>query len=164
MACTSAAGTASAARTWAWDAGRAALALGAALSLVGNEAPPPGATLLVRIEGLRSTKGMVRACLTRNAHFFPSCDKDPDALHASVAAGPEATLHIGGIPSGDYALAVLHDENGNGRIDTVLGIPRDGVGFSQNPRLFFGPPKFAAVRFHIGTVDVVQHIRMRYFL
>ena len=36
------------------------------------------------------------------------------------------------------------DQNGNGKLDTMLGIPREGIAFSHDPRLAFGPPRFAA--------------------
>lgn len=122
------------------------------------------ANLTIRFAGLRSAKGLMRVCLTRNPKFFPGCDKDPDALTASVAAGPAAQVHIPGIATGDYAISVVHDENENARADMLMGIPREGVGFSENPRLLFGPPKFAAARFRIGATDIAKMIRIRYFL
>jgi len=122
------------------------------------------ASLIVSFAGLRSARGLMRVCLTRNPRFFPGCDKDPDAFKASVAAGPTANLRITGIASGDYALSVVHDENANARADMLLGIPREGVGFSENPRLLFGPPTFRAARFHIGGQDVAKLVRIRYFL
>lgn len=122
------------------------------------------ASLLISFAGLRSSRGMLRVCLTRNPRFFPGCDKDPAAFTASVAATPDAHVAIPHVPGGDYALSVLHDENGNGRADMMLGIPREGVGFSENPRLLFSAPKFAAARFHVGGADVRKTIRMRYFL
>jgi uncharacterized protein (DUF2141 family) len=149
------------------------LLVAGALLLTGNDAAAdtdavtahgPEASLLVSFEGLRSAKGLMRVCLTRNPHFFPDCDKDPAAFKASVAAGPDAHLRIPDVPGGDYALSVLHDENSNARADMLLGIPREGVGFSENPRLLFSAPKFAAARFHIGSLDVTKQVRIRYFL
>ena len=55
-------------------------------------------------------------------------------------------------------------ENGNGRLDTTLGIPREGVGFSRNPRLTFGPPRFSAAQFAVATPAVDQDVRVKYFL
>lgn len=106
----------------------------------------------------------MRACLTRDPRFFPNCEKDPHALKESVAASPHARLSFTGIASGDYALSVLHDENGNGRADMLMGIPREGFGFSENPRIRFGPPRFDAARFHIGTTDLTKDVRLQYFL
>jgi uncharacterized protein (DUF2141 family) len=68
------------------------------------------------------------------------------------------------VPPGDYALLVLHDENGNNKVDTMLGIPREGVGFSRNPRLMFGPPRFEAVRIHIPAGASETDVKLQYFL
>jgi len=68
------------------------------------------------------------------------------------------------LPSGGYAIAILHDENANDRLDRFAGIPREGIGFSRNPRFSFGPPAFSAARFILGNDRDVQNIRMRYFL
>lgn len=143
------------------------------LLLAGNNAttvpatPTPAtaqASLTVNFSGLRSAKGFVRACLTRDPRFFPNCDKDPHAMKESIAASPNAHLNFTGIASGDYALSVLHDENANSRADMLLGIPREGFGFSENPRIRFGPPKFDAVRFRIGTTDLTKEVRLQYIL
>lgn len=133
--------------------------------------PPPAAAapaklgeLDVRFAGLRSARGMLRACLTRNKAYYPKCEKDPAALKLSVAAGHDATLAFANVPPGDYALLVLHDENGNNKVDTMLGIPREGVGFSRNPRITFGPPGFDAVRIHIPAGTSETDVKIQYFL
>jgi len=123
-----------------------------------------GGALGVTFEGLRSSKGMLRVCLTRNRALFLKCENDPEALRASVAASPGARVSFDHVPPGDYALLVLHDENGNAKIDTLLGIPREGVGFSRNPKLSFGPPKFDAVRIRIGTGPSETDVTLKYFL
>ncbi|MET0240939.1 MAG: DUF2141 domain-containing protein [Sphingobium sp.] len=129
-----------------------------------SAAADTGGNLTVRFTGLRSAKGMIRACLTQEQRFFLTCDKDPNAIRANVAAGPDARVRFHGVVSGDYALAVMHDENGNGRLDVMMGIPREGVGFSRNPAFHFGPPKFSAARFTIGAGDAAQEVRIKYFL
>ncbi|MGD9809910.1 MAG: DUF2141 domain-containing protein [Sphingobium sp.] len=123
-----------------------------------------GGSVEVHVEGLRSTKGMIRVCLTRDRSYYPHCDRDPEALHVSADAGAGAAIRVAAVPAGDYALLVLHDENANRRVDTMLGIPREGVGFSRNPRLFMGPPSFDSVRFAISGKQVEQTVQMRYFL
>ena len=68
------------------------------------------------------------------------------------------------LPDGSYAISLFHDENGNNRLDTFAGIPREGVGFSRNPRLVFGPPRFSAAEFAIEQRATSQTVRLRYFL
>lgn len=107
---------------------------------------------------------MIRLCLTRDARFFPSCGSDPHRLAVSVDAQSAGPIRITGIVPGHYALSVLHDENGNSRLDRRLGIPREGFGFSRNPRILFGPPSFAAAQFLITSGTNVQTVRLKYLL
>ncbi len=61
---------------------------------------------------------------------------------------PQARCDFEDIPPGTYALAVIHDENMNGKLDTgLLGIPAEGYGFSNDARAWFGAPSFSAASF-----------------
>jgi uncharacterized protein (DUF2141 family) len=120
----------------------------------------PAARLDVSVEGLRSDKGFVQACLTADASHFPDCKGDPRARHLTLPAG--TPLHFDELPVGNYALAIFHDENGNGKLDTRLGIPMEGVGFSRNPHLTFGPPGFLAASFAV-TGEVSETVKLKYF-
>lgn len=120
---------------------------------------PPG-KVEVALTGLRSTHGKIQACLTLRADIFPDCQADPAARRLTVPAGQP--LSFGDLPSGAYALALIHDENGNGRLDTRLGIPIEGFGFSRNPVILFGPPRFAAARFAVTGGESDQTVKVRY--
>jgi Ca2+/Na+ antiporter len=49
---------------------------------------------------------------------------------------------------GTYALAVSHDQNMNGKLDTNwLGIRIEGYCFSNDARRLFGAPSYPAARF-----------------
>lgn len=167
MAFTSVSGIDCAGRTGDWEISRAPmrrrrgasvlLAL-AALPLIGAA---PVSRLDIGIEQLRSAKGMVRLCLTADPDNFPACVDDARALTRSVPAGLKA-IHLDGLPHGQYAAAVIHDENNNAKLDTLAGIPREGFGFSRNPVIRFGPPRFTAARFTLDSVAETQQIRMRY--
>jgi uncharacterized protein (DUF2141 family) len=128
--------------------------------LAGGSAPI--ATLDVDVDHLRNAKGLIRVCLTADPDNFPACVDDADAATRSVAANVR-TIHFAGLPHGRYAVAVIHDENGNAKLDTFAGIPREGFGFSNNPAVTFGPPRFAAARFTIDSDADRQQVKMRYF-
>ena len=121
----------------------------------------PGSRLDVALDHLRSARGLVRVCLTADPANFPACIDDADAVTLSIPAR-EHRFSLGGLAPGDYALAVIHDENGNGRLDTFAGIPREGYGFSRNAPVRFGPPRFAAARFAVGGEDTAERVTMRY--
>ncbi|MGB3167093.1 MAG: DUF2141 domain-containing protein [Alteraurantiacibacter sp.] len=66
------------------------------------------------------------------------------------------------VPStGNYAIAIRHDKNGNGRTD----LTQDGGGMSNNPSiniLNLGKPGIDRTRFSIGREVKPMSIRMRY--
>ena len=83
---------------------------------------------------------------------------------SSAIADKRAVCEFSGIGPGTYAVAVFHDENSNGKLDTnFLGIPREGVGASNGARGHLGPPKFdaATFRFPGGRLDL--KITINYF-
>ena len=116
----------------------------------------------VKFEAVRNANGLIRACLTSEPSYFPHCEDDPAARKLSIPAAVGATLSFRDIAPGAYAIAVLHDENRDGKMNTRIGIPREGFGFSNNPVIRMGPPKFAAARFAVGDAAVVETVRMKY--
>ena len=123
----------------------------------------PAAGLDVTVSGLRSERGTLQACLTTEPDHFPDCKDDPNARRLTVSA-TDPHLRFSNLASGDYALALIHDENGNEKLDTRLGIPIEGVGFSRNPRLLFGPPRFSSAALDLSSGMDRETVKMRYFL
>lgn len=132
----------------------------AAPALLGAAAP--WGDVRASVTGLRSAKGQVVACLTARASEFPSCEHDPAARTATVPAAGEVEIAFGTVAPGRYAIALFHDENGNGRLDKRLMLPREGFGFSRDAPVRMGPPAFASAAFLVGSDDERQPIRMRY--
>ena len=50
------------------------------------------------------------------------------------------------------------------RLDTLLGIPREGFAFSRNPPIRFGAPRYDEASFRVGDSASVQTLRLRYLL
>jgi len=121
------------------------------------------ASLEIDVTALRSQKGVIQLCLTRDSAAFPDCSKDASAIRRTLPAS-NPRIRFTGLAPGIYAIAVIHDANGNAKLDTMMGIPREGFGFSRNPAIRFGPPSFAAAGFALGTDAETQQVRMRYLL
>ena len=123
----------------------------------------PTAEIEVSIGKLRNRKGEVHLCLTREPAHFPDCGSDPKAVKRSAPAttGP---VRIAGLAPGGYALSIFHDENRNKKLDMVTGIPREGFGFSRNPMVRFGAPKFRQVRIDLRAGFTREAVRMQYLL
>ena len=121
----------------------------------------PSASLSVSVEGLRDHKGNLLFCLTRRTALFLDCDEDPASVHGSVAANV-GTIDFQHMAPGNWAMLMIHDSNGNGKLDKRFGIPREGFGFSRNPAIRFGPPSAEAVRFAVPEGVSHQQLKMRY--
>lgn len=128
-----------------------------------TDAPAPVPSYEVAISGLRNEQGLIHACLTRDARHFPDCKHDRGALKLTVPASA-ARIRFAGFTPGNYALTLFHDQNGNGRLDTALGIPREGFGFSRNPTVRFGAPRFSQVNIDLAPGYTRHSVRMQYIL
>jgi uncharacterized protein (DUF2141 family) len=61
------------------------------------------------------------------------------------------------MPPGTYAVAVVHDEDGDGRLDArFLGIPKEGIGASNDAQGRFGPARFDAARFALARDQAID--------
>jgi len=114
---------------------------------------------LIRVEvvGLRSDKGRVICALFSSRDGFPKQGEKAVARISSEISDKRAVCEFAGVATGTYAVSVFHDENSNGKLDTnFMGIPREGVGASNNARGRFGPPKFdaAAFKFSGGRLEM----------
>jgi uncharacterized protein (DUF2141 family) len=117
----------------------------------------------VEIDGLHNDKGQVLCALFSSAFDFPKrTDKAVAHARSDISHG-HAFCEFSGIASGTYAVSVFHDENSNGKMDTnFMGIPREGVGASNNAKGHFGPPKFEAAAFHFSGDRVDLKITINY--
>ncbi len=136
----------------------------AALSIAASAGMAAGgsSSLTVNVSGLRSMKGNVLVCVTANSKFFPNCSKDPKSHRARVSARNSGTIRFDDVAPGTYAAALMHDENANDKLDMAIMIPREGFGFSRNPAVVTGPPKFKSAAFAVAAGSASQSVKMKY--
>ena len=139
-------------------------------------APPPNApsssndraapaTLRLHLFNVRNDQGDIHICMTQRVEQFLDCEDDPAAITRRVkATRNEGVIDMGGLRSGKWMVLVLHDENGDGKMKTSMGIPREGFGFSRNPAIRMGPPRAEDVRFDLPPGASVQQVKMKYIL
>jgi uncharacterized protein (DUF2141 family) len=131
-----------------------------------NEAEQVGTQrVVVEISDFRNDRGEALVALFRTGEGFPT-----DPLKAAQrVAGPiqegKSRVVFEGLAPGEFAISVLHDEDGNREVRTgIFGIPKEGLGFSRDPRVMFGPPKFKNARLELPTGEnPVVPIHMKYF-
>lgn len=142
--------------------------LGFVLGLALVSATASAADLTITIKGLRGVVGNVALCVFAeegsDTALFPDCEKGKPLRSATLKiADGTASVTYTGLKDGAYAVALIHDENANGRLDTnFLGIPTEGIGVSNNPRLF-GKPAYGEARFTLSGKAAVT-IQVKYFL
>ncbi|NTW52619.1 MAG: DUF2141 domain-containing protein [Chlorobiaceae bacterium] len=129
---------------------------------IAQENNPEKGCIKVNIGNVRSSEGFVGVALFLAKDGFP--DKTERAIEGKrVQAGEHCMVMFENVPYGSYAVSVLHDENGNGKMDkTFIGIPKEGFGTSNNPKIRMGPPSFSESRFELDNKPVTLNITMNY--
>jgi uncharacterized protein (DUF2141 family) len=137
----------------------AALALLAQVSGAGAE-PAMGA-ITVAISGIRSDKGNVHVDICPEANFLGDC---PYSVTVPARKGMVSVV-VRGVPPGRYAVQAFHDANGNGEVDRGLfGIPKEGLGFSNDAMKILKRPKFAVAAFDHAAAAQTIPVLLHYFL
>lgn len=160
--------------TYFWKCFFISMAMAAPVRVSGGDLPPVpsaqtaghgGGEVHVAVSHLRSVKGTVIACLTADPARFPKCGDDGNAKRTRMAADRADAIVFRGVRPGRYAVALLHDENGNGKADRALSmIPREGFGFSRDAKVSMGPPRFDDAAFAVKGNATRMSITMRYML
>lgn len=121
------------------------------------------AVLSVEVTGLHSAKGQVLIAVFAAEKGFPSHHEHAVRTATVSIQGTAASARFEGLPDGEYAVAVLHDENANGKMDrNPFGIPSEGYGASRDARAVFGPPKYDDARFPMKAPGLTVRIGIRY--
>ena len=120
---------------------------------------PMKASLKVEVRNVRAPKGAVYIALFKAGTDFPG-GKPMEGK--KVDANGKTTQTVFSVDPGNYAIAVYHDENGNGKMDKrMLGIPKEPYGFSNNFRPLMSAPKFSDCQFSVGEGGKTVSIELR---
>ncbi len=125
--------------------------------------PARNASLEVTVKGVGSDKGQVRLAICPAESGFPDCGARAVRTAVVEVQHGQARASFAQLPPGLYAVSVFHDANGNGRLDTFLGIPREGFGFSRNPNLRTRAPRFSEAQIQLSDASAID-INLRYIL
>ena len=120
-------------------------------------APVYASELTVQMVGLENTEGAVLYAVFDEAKAFPAkVERAVASGYVELAHANDLTLHIP-LKPGRYPIALVHDQNLNGRLDLgAFDIPVEGFGFSNNPDSSRGAPSFkdSAINFTDATQSV----------
>ncbi len=119
----------------------------------------------VVVEGLRKSQGTVNILLFKGAEGFPEEENRAFRQQTVKASGNSVIFKFSDLPSGDYAFAILHDENNNGKMDkNFLGIPKEGFAFSNGYKPRSPKISFQNARITIDKKTAVTRVEMIYYL
>jgi uncharacterized protein (DUF2141 family) len=141
---------------------RLALALAVLAALAGAARAE---TLVVEMRGFKSDKGKALVALFASKDGFPDHPKKAARrIQVDIKKGAAVAV-LADVAPATYAVAVLHDEDGDKAMKTGLfGIPKEGFGASQDARGHFGPPSFGDAKFEIRPGrKVTTRIKMVYY-
>jgi len=105
-------------------------------------------TLIVVVNGFHNNNGNATVELFNQEDAFPKTSEKAVGIIRAKIENNKAVAEFENIPKGEYAVSVYHDENNNKKMDTnIFGIPKEGVGASNDAKGHFGPPKYKDAKF-----------------
>ncbi len=120
--------------------------------------------LIVDVQGLKNQKGVVLVNLYNKEGTIP--DKNFTKYFKKEIApitGSSVKVTFKNLPKGRYAVGVLHDENGDGKVEKGFMLPKEGVGFSNFDSISpFNKPNFKKASFMLDKDKSIK-VKMIYF-
>jgi uncharacterized protein (DUF2141 family) len=142
--------------------GLAAVGSCAGRRIVLDKGPARG-TLVVELHGIRSAEGRIRIALYGRPEGFPSDPDLADSTYTFAITADSLAWRVEDLPTGNWAVAVLHDEDDDGEMDTGwLGRPAEGWGASNHAKGRFGPPSFEDAAIEVDAGETVSVIHLNY--
>ena len=111
-----------------------------------------GKLVLIRVKNIQFQQGrvMVAICTTQAQFEKEECQYKK----ATDTYKLKSLMPFPNIQEREIAVMVFQDLNSNGILDTnFLGIPTEPIGFSNNPKITFGPPEYAEITYTLDRND-----------
>ena len=122
-------------------------------------------TLLINFSNLRNNKGYIRVGIYLDNNSFQ------DELPTRTVSFKKEKAKNGKLKAeilineGEYGIAVLDDENNNGKMDYKFFIPQEGYGFSNYIHSTLQKPNFVKFKFKVRKMMINEvNIPMKYIL
>jgi len=120
---------------------------------------PNTAVLHVTVVNVPSAKGNVRLGLWNRKDGWPDVSSAFRKDVGAISGQRIAVFRFLDLAPGEYAVAAMHDENLNAKLDkNFFGYPKEAVAFSGGARINMGAPSFESARFSIHSGE--QEIKL----
>ena len=112
------------------------------------------ANLTVNVSDVEKGKGHLMIALYKYEEDYKS---GKASFHTKVAAlNGKETAVFENLPDGEYAIKMYQDENDNNKMDfNMMGIPKEGYGFSNNVGMF-GAPEYTEAKFSVKESTAIE--------
>jgi len=120
-------------------------------------------TLTIKISGIENTNGKLSlAFFTCEQEYKSEKPKISRSISKQNLQNGTITIEYRDIPQGRYGIAVLDDENQNGKMDYSFFVPVEGFGFSNYSQTGLSKPNYNNFCFTLGSNSKTIIIKMRY--
>lgn len=111
-------------------------------------------TLTLTVTNIKNIKGKIIIGIFNKKESFLEEGKEYKTASIQVSNSTEK-YSFRGLPKGKYAIALFHDENADNKCNrNILGIPKEGIGFSNNCKPGLSPPSFEDC-----AIDIKDHTK-----
>jgi len=118
---------------------------------------PTTGTLTVQIENIQTQEGKLAIAIFDSAEEFPDATYAVQKVMHEVDDTKMTSVQFQNLPAGTYSVAIYHDVNNNGKLDTNwLGIPKEPYGFSGDFSSKWSKPTFEETQFDFQTNKTIQ--------
>jgi len=119
--------------------------------------------VIVDLTDIRSKDGNIMISIYNKPETFPGADNMLEQKIISHIPGKSMKIRFEDLSAGSYAIAVLHDENGDREMDfNLIGMPSEGYCFSNNVRPKFRKPRWEEAKFEVKNHNTRIQIAMKY--
>ena len=112
----------------------------------------------ILVSNIEEKRGTIHYGVYNNPKLFPEESGKILGGYEEVSKVIENGLLIDDLDESNYAIAIFHDKNSNNKFDTFFSIPTEKFGFSNNAKVFLGPPKFEDASIFVGKNSIVEII------
>lgn len=119
--------------------------------------------LKVVVTNFKNNSGQAAFFLFNSGDAFPNHTEKALLSGYIKIAGNTAEYTFTNIDMVTYAVYVFHDEDKNKALKTnFLGMPKEGIGVSNNAKGHFGPPKYDDAKFNFNKPAQTISISLSY--
>lgn len=112
---------------------------------------------MLKVEGVRNTKGTIAIGIYKDHNSFRKDEAFQELVLDKSGMKDGVLLHYFMLSPGTYGLALLDDENDDGRMNyKAIGVPKEGYGFSNYQHSGLKRPNFKVFSFEIRQGEKIE--------